>query len=116
MGVIDTVKDVALLVQKLDNMDLLKRMVELQEQVFELVNENREIREQNRVLSEKLMTREQMSFRKNSYWRGEEGPFCSRCFDAEGLAVRMLKQPGYLPKCPKCDTLAPDPDGRGPRL
>jgi hypothetical protein len=97
MGVIDTVKDVASLVQKIDNMDLLKRMVELQEQVYELVGENRDLKEQVRVLTERLQTRDQMAFRKNAYWKGEVGPFCPRCFDAEGLAVRMLTQTRLQP-------------------
>ena len=115
MGVIDTVKDVASLVQKLDNIDLLKRMVDLQEQIFDLVCENHEIKEQNRVLAEKLATREQMIFRKNSYWRADEGPFCSRCFDSDSLVIRMLITPGFAPQCPKCRTVAMDPDRDPPQ-
>jgi hypothetical protein len=43
MGVIDTVKDVAFLVQKTDNVDLLRRVVELQQQVYALVDETGDV-------------------------------------------------------------------------
>jgi regulator of replication initiation timing len=115
MGVIETVKDIGVLVQKLDNMDLVKRLVELQEQVYDVVTENRDLKEQNRTLQETLTTREQLTFRKNSYWNGQEGPFCSRCWDADGQLVRLHTQQGFYPRCPKCDHVAADPDQPPPR-
>jgi hypothetical protein len=115
MGVIDTVKEMGTLIQKLDNLDLLKRMVELQEQVSTLVTENRDVRDENRVLRDRLSTRDQMAFRDNAYWKGEEGPYCLCCFDAEGLAMRMLVGKGYYPSCPKCKTVARDPNAELPR-
>jgi hypothetical protein len=108
--VIGTAKELALMIQKLDNLDLLKRMVELQEQVYELVLQNRDVKDENRLLSEKLATREQMEFRKNAYWRSDEGPFCPRCFDTQTLVVRMLSSKGFAPQCPECKTCAVDPD------
>jgi hypothetical protein len=115
VGVIDTVKDVATLVQKFDNMDLIKRMIELQQQVHELVTENLQTKEENRIFKEKLTTREQLVFKKNAYWHGEDGPFCSRCFDADGLVLRMHVRSGYEPQCPKCKTCAVDPDRQPPK-
>ena len=103
MGVVETVKEVAGLIQKYDNVDLIKRVVELQQQVYDLVNENR-------VLKEHLATRDQLVFRKNAYWKGDDGPLCSRCWDAEGIPVRMTVRVGYDPACPKCKATAPDPD------
>jgi len=115
MGVIETVKDIAVLVQKLDNMELVKRLVELQEQVYAVVTESRDVKEQNRNLQERLNTREQLTFRKNAYYRGEDGPFCSRCYDADGLLVRLHAQSGYQPRCPKCEAVAVDPDRPPPK-
>lgn len=115
MGVIETVKDVAVLVQKLDNMDLVKRLVELQEQVYEVVAENRDLKDRNRILEEKLTTREELAFRKNSYWKGDDGPFCSRCWDGENQLVRLHTRQGYDPRCPKCDGSAVDPDRPPPK-
>src|SRR4051812_21780022 len=114
MSIIDTVKDVGVLIQKIDNLELLKRMVELQEQVLALVNENRDLKDANRVLNDKLQMRRQMQFRENAYWHDADGPFCSRCFDAESQTVRMHVRTGYYPQCPKCSTQAANPnDGPG---
>lgn len=115
IGVIDTVKELGILIQKIDNLDLIKRMVELQQQVYALDAENRELKDANRALKERFSEREQMVFRKNSYWKGDEGPFCPRCFDAEALSVRMLVNQGYSPQCPKCHTVARDPDAAPPK-
>ena len=115
MGVVDTVKDVAFLIQKTDNVDLLRRAVELQQQVYALVDENRPLQDQVRVLKHKLSTRDEMAFRKNAYWKGDEDPLCPRCFDAESLPVRMLITPDFGPQCPKCQTVAADPDREPPK-
>ena len=110
MGAIDTLKELGTLVQKLDNLELLKRMVELQEQVFSLVTENQELRRESQRLSEQLAQRDQMEFRQNSYWKRDEGPFCSRCFDVERKSVRMLKSEEYYPQCPNCGSFAEGDD------
>ena len=110
MGAIDTLKALGTLVQKLDNLELLKRMVELQEQVFSLVTENQELRRESQRLSEQLAQRDQVEFRQNSYWKGDEGPFCSRCFDVERRSVRMLKSEGCYPLCPNCGIFAEGED------
>ena len=110
MGAIDTLKELGTLVQKLDNLELLKRMVELQEQVFSLVTENQELRRESQRLSEQLAQRDQMEFRQNSYWKRDEGPFCSRCFDVERKSVRMLKSEECYPQCPNCGSFAEGDD------
>ena len=110
MGAIDTLKELVTLVQKLDNLELLKRMVELQEQVFSLVTENQELRRESQRLSEQLAQMDQMEFRQNSYWKGDEGPFCSRCFDVERRSVRMLKSEEHYPQCPNCGIFAEGED------
>jgi hypothetical protein len=109
MGVIETVKDVAGLIQKYDNIELVRRVVELQQQVYDLVSENR-------TLKDRLTTRDQLVCRKNSYWKGQDGPFCSRCWDGEDRLVRLHTQRGYVPLCPQCHTPVADPDVAPPDL
>jgi hypothetical protein len=55
-----------------------------------------------------------LAFERNAYWAGDPnrdvgdiGPYCSRCFDVEGKAVRMHKTPytghaGSIYVCPEC--------------
>lgn len=100
MGILDTVKDVVTLMQKVDNIELIRRMLELQTQVVAL-------NEENLALKERLTTQEQLSFRDNFYWRGDDGPFCSSCWDDKAKLVRIHKTPGYVPVCPNCKTRVP---------
>lgn len=72
MGVVDTLKETIGLLQKVDNIDLYRRMLDLQTQVMALV-------EENQTLKQRLATRDELTFDANAYWRGEEGPFCSAC-------------------------------------
>ena len=112
MSVIDTVKDVAVLIQKLDNIDIVKRVLELQQQVFDLFEENRTLKDDNRALKDRLTTREQLMFKGNAYWKGDDGPFCSRCYDAENLLMRL--QLGFLSgaRCPKCGNFGEEPEAK----
>lgn len=103
MGVIDTAKDLMSIVQKLDNIELQRKAISLQQELYDL-------QEEVRVLRERLANREQLSFRRNAYWRGEEGPFCSRCFDVEGKVVRLHVTRTFMPMCPACTRVANDPD------
>jgi len=108
MSIIDTLKETVGLMQKIDNIDLYRRMLELQTQVMALFEENRSLKEQ-------LATRAQLKFKKNAYWMNDDGPFCSRCWDAESKLVRLHQQEGCVPRCPSCDHLAVDPDTRPPK-
>jgi hypothetical protein len=103
MGILDNLKDIAGVITKVGNVDQVKLLVETQQQVYELMEENRR-------LKERLETRENLSFKKNSYWRGNDGPFCSSCWDGAQKLVHMHVQKGYHPKCPACGSFAPDPD------
>lgn len=103
MGVLDTLKEAVGLIQKVDNIDLYKQMLELQTQVIALF-------EENRTLKDRLATRDQLTFKKNAYWMGDEGPFCSRCWDAESKLVRLHVQAQTTPRCPSCTRLAVNPD------
>src|SRR5688572_8601623 len=111
MGILDTLKDAVGLMQKVDNIDLYKRMLELQTQVVSLV-------EENRLLKEKLGTREQLRFEKNAYWMKDNGPFCSNCWDTKANLVRLhVAQANSVtsPQCPACHQYAVDHEKRRTR-
>jgi hypothetical protein len=69
MGADETLKDVASIAQKIDNIELVKQVIDLQQQVFALF-------EKHRALKERLEMRYQLTFKNNSYRRGEDGPYC----------------------------------------
>lgn len=45
-----------------------------------------------------------LSFRDNMYWGqgADDGPYCSRCYDAERKLIRLIREGGYKPRCPNC--------------
>ena len=105
MGIVDTVRDVAVLVQKADNIELNQKVLELQSQVMELLSENHQLRSQVRELAERAQVMDQLVFDDNLYWleQGDErdGPFCTKCWDVGNNLVRLHTQ-GRSLLCPEC--------------
>jgi regulator of replication initiation timing len=50
MGILDTAKDVITLVQKADNLELVKQVLALQTDIMKMMEENRGLKEGNREL------------------------------------------------------------------
>ena len=115
MGVIDTVKNVTKLAQDVQNIPLLQQLVSLQAEVFELYDDNRNLKDDVRQLREQLELRDKMSFENNFYWIVEgdskDGPFCSKCYDKDHAARRMIEL-GDLRGCSTCHLLLHQ-DGSG---
>lgn len=99
MGVVENLKDAVGIIQKIDNIELYKRMLELQSQVFALL-------EENRTLKEQAANREHGEFRDNAYWVKGDGPYCSSCLDNDGKLIRLHIRTGNVPQCPVCQTWA----------
>ena len=96
MGILDTAKDVITLVQKADNLELVKQVLALQADIMKMMDENRELKEHVRTLEEKLHVKQNLIFRGNHYWLpkedgSEDGPFCSACQDGDHKLVRMTE-------------------------
>lgn len=94
MGILDPAKDVITLVQKADNLDLVKQVLALQSDIMKMMEENRELKDENRALQEQLRVKQALVFHDNKYWLPkedgtEDGPFCSACQDADGRLVRL---------------------------
>lgn len=109
MSIIDDVKSVAKLIQQIDNVELYRKILDLQGEVMGLVQENSELKKEISSLKESLRVTESLKFERNVYWNEKpdgtkEGPFCSKCWDKEKLLVRMttMSNPQYH-RCPACN-------------
>jgi hypothetical protein len=85
---------------------LQQTMMALQGEGAELAEQNRDLKTKIRELLDQLRMGDEFYFERNAYWRGEdaerEGPFCSRCLDADGKAVRLTQNApghGYCHNC-----------------
>jgi len=116
MGILETVKDVATLVQKAGNIELYQKISELQVQIMSVLEENHSIKSQVRDLTKRLEFQGTLEFRGNMYFREladgtEDGPFCSRCWDVEHTAVRLQSLRDGTKFCPGCQRSAPGSGG-----
>jgi hypothetical protein len=117
---IETAKFVANAVREYDKVDLKLKAVELTQQITELALENSELHQTISDLRKELETmkkrfgmRGKLFARDNVYYMTvegvDDGPYCTRCFDVDGILVRMMQSrpdDGIIWKeCPHCSIL-----------
>ena len=109
MGAIDTAKELVKLAQKLDNIEIIQKVIELQSDLMELQGTVQELRDENRDLKKRLEAPTELLYQDNMYWRAkgeeeQEGPFCTKCFDGDEKTVRMHGEEARGFTCPNCKT------------
>lgn len=108
IGILDEVKSVAKTIQKINNIELYQKILNLQGDIMQLLEENSTLKTENSSLKHKLSIKESLKFENDVYWMEKskgvkEGPFCSCCWDTKQQLVRMLVcgNPDYS-NCPIC--------------
>ena len=103
MGILDEVKSLASTIQKIDNIELYRQILDLQGEVLKVVEENASLRKQVADLSEKMRISGELRFDRDVYWVDDAGPYCTRCWDTTKQLVRLLKcgNPAFS-QCPTC--------------
>jgi hypothetical protein len=118
LGVLDDVKSLVSVVQKIDNVELYRKILDLQREVQDLVGENRELKQQLLEVKDKLDLHGTLVFERDAYWLPatdrRDGPFCSLCWDSKRELIRMIKcgNPAFS-QCPRCKIgiqMKPDDD------
>lgn len=88
----------------IQTVNLLK---DIQIEVYDLLEENRELRDKIRELENNDITESEMKYIGNVYFFKKDGPFCTKCFDDEKKKIRMSVENTWgssfiTAKCPKC--------------
>lgn len=103
---LDLVKGLA----NIKDIPVKRKLDELEGQLYEIKSAYRSTLEENDALRRSLKFKEDSYFRDNARWTraedgGEEGPFCSACWDTKKLAVRMTEvgERGHF-DCNACGT------------
>lgn len=111
MSIIDDVRSVTKVIQQIDNVELYRKILDLQAEIMNLVDENRGLKEEIVSLQDAIKTKESLQFQHNSYWTKNpdgsrrDGPFCSKCWDKDKQTVRMLTMGNsQFHQCPSCKT------------
>ena len=93
MSIINNAKEIADLVQKLGNIDLYRKIVELEGEIIELNRENHSLSEQVGELQRQLSVKGQLQYQGKVYWLvdggNRDGPYCQRCYDVDCKLVRL---------------------------
>jgi hypothetical protein len=92
MGIIDNFKDVFKVADTVNNLELYKKLSELQNAVFALEEENRALKEELRHRDEQRDISGRLLPRDNAYYLDDgkqlDGSFCMRCWDVDRKLVR----------------------------
>lgn len=94
MGLVTDIKEVAELVQKADNIELYRRILDLQKEALEEQEGKLQLQARIRALEKRLDLGERLTARNNAYWLAEgdgseDGPFCTVCWDQKDRLVRL---------------------------
>lgn len=106
MSIYDGFKEVISTIQKIDNVELYRQILDLQKEMLQLVSENTELKTRLAETQAELSTKRDLRFEFNAYWIGEtleisDGPFCAKCWDTKQQLVRMLYA-GHNPQWSRC--------------
>lgn len=94
MGIIDSIKTAGTLAKQIGSIEVQQKLIDLQVEALDLIDENRTLKERVATLEGKLKTKKSLQFRKNFYWTTaddghEEGPFCSHCYDSDRNLIHL---------------------------
>ena len=87
---LENVRSILEIAQKFGDLELKRRIVDLEDQVAELARERRRLEELSEEQRRQLEIRAKTSF-KNPYWYedGDEVPLCPKCYESSGYKLRI---------------------------
>jgi hypothetical protein len=87
MSLIENLKEAADLAKKLGNIDLYKKIVELEGEIIEVTRQKLHLESKVEELQKQLSLKARMSFSQPFYCQeGDPVPFCPRCYEKETIA------------------------------
>ena len=89
---LSTLKQIKDLVQKYNDLPLMKQILDLQTEVFELQTENISLKDELATLKRQRDQREKLDRRgpMNYYYQdGDDVPFCPKCLENDGKPIHL---------------------------
>lgn len=101
----DTIKGVAELTREINDLELKRKIIDLQSEVFTLIEENNRLKEEIQQVINAQQINKKLIFKDNGYYHrvdGEEiGPYCTACWDLYKRLIR-LHVGDFYQECPVC--------------
>ena len=95
-------KDIFDLIKKGSTLEAQEKIIELRTAALDLQEENEILRKKIAELENALKLKESIKWKKPSYWLGEDGPFCQRCYDVNNNLVRLQGGKNDSWNCREC--------------
>jgi hypothetical protein len=107
MSAVEHVKEVADLIRKFNDIDLNRRILNLETEVIDLTRDKRRADERIEVLEKTLKLQKELKFKAPFYWsEGDATPHCPACWEARLVAVHVVNSAvvgGHRHlRCPAC--------------
>ena len=91
MSIIANAKEIAELVKKLDDIELYRKIIELEGEIIKLAREKHALDLRVEELNKSLQTTSQMCFREPFYYvEGDSVPFCPKCWEVDKISVHLF--------------------------
>jgi hypothetical protein len=96
MSIMQNVRDITDLVRKLGNQELYEKLIELRDGITAMREENLELTQKIKDMTEAQDISAQLVRHGNTYMRNlpnqpQQGPFCMTCWDADRKLINLLK-------------------------
>jgi hypothetical protein len=107
MGAVEHVKEVAELIRKFNDIDLNRRILNLETEVLDLTRDKRRADERIEELERTLALQKELKF-KAPFYRldGDDSPYCPACWEGKKMAVHVVATTAILNgrqlQCPSC--------------
>jgi len=106
MSILKNVKEIVDLVQKIDDVELYRKIVELEGEIVELTRQNRIYEQEIDQLKARLEVSKRMEFRKPFYFQeGDHVPFCPHCWEHEKKAFHLTEGRKGVWQCQHCKNI-----------
>ena len=95
MDYIAAFKEIKDIVKKFNDLELNRKILNLEGEVIELTRANRVLSKENDDLKESLCFKEKLIYRKPLYFaEGDDQPYCPKCWENDGKPIHLLGGPG----------------------
>jgi len=86
VDIVGSVKEIADLAKKYNDIEFYRKIVELESEIIELTRGKREAEQRIEELQGQLALKAKMTFKQPFYIQeGDKVPFCPRCFEKEAM-------------------------------
>ena len=110
MGWYEAIKDGIAVAQQADNIPLVEKLIDAQQQILGLISENQDLKEKIKMMEETADIAAKIERHNDAYITLSDDPdkriYCSCCWDTKRMLVQGQKTGVGTYSCPSCGTSA----------